>query len=372
MKPLLAFVPQPPSWRVDWEGLVREFAWLEPLRDCPQDPVHHAEGSVFIHLRMVLEALAALPDWRNSCESTRTEIFAAALLHDIAKPTCTREEGGRITSRGHSARGAIDARRILWEMETPFEIRERICGMVLHHQLPMQGLDKPDLDRALFRASHVTRCRSLAILAEADARGRHCADQAGLLERIALWREYAAEKDCLDEPRRFASAHSRFLYFRLDDRDPDYHAHDDTAFAVTLMSGLPGSGKDHWIGENRPGLPVVSLDAIRRESGAAATGNQGAIIAAARERARVHLRARQPFVWNATNLSRELRRQPIDLCAAYGARIEIAYVEAGPADLFRQNRDRDHVVPADAIERILGRWEVPDETEAHSVRYVTR
>ncbi len=368
MSPLLEFVPRAPGWRLDWDGLVRAFAWLEPLRGCPQDPVHHAEGDVFIHLRRVLEELAALPAWRASSEPDRASVFAAAVLHDIAKPSCTREEAGRITSRGHSARGAIDARRILWEMETPFETRERICGMIRHHQLPMQGIDKPDLDRAIFRASLSTRCDLLAILAEADARGRICADQTGLLERIALWREYCAEKNCLDRPRTFASDHSRFLYFRLDDRDPDYHAFDDTAFTVTMMAGLPGAGKDNWILRNAAALPVISLDAIRRETGAASSGDQGAVIAEARERARVLLRLRQPFVWNATNLSRDLRRQPIDLFAAYGARIEIVYVEVPAEELRMQNRAREHAVPDFAIERMLERWEVPDLTEAHSVR----
>lgn len=369
MSPLLAFVPRAPEWRLDWDGLLRTFAWLEPLRECPQDPLHHAEGDVFVHLRMVLGELAALHAWRALSEPDRATVFVAAVLHDIAKPSCTREEAGRITSRGHSARGAIDARRILWEMDTPFETRERICGMIRHHQLPMQGIDKPDLDRAAFRASLSTRCDLLAVLAEADARGRICADQAGLLERIALWREYCAEKQCLDRPRAFASDHSRFLYFRLEDRDPDYHAFDDTAFTVTMMSGLPGAGKDRWIARNAAGLPVISLDAIRREIGAASSGDQGAVLSEARERARVLLRGHQPFVWNATNLSRDLRRQPIDLFASYGARIEVVYVEVSASELRIQNRAREHVVPEKAIERMLERWEVPDLTEAHSVRF---
>lgn len=367
MSPLIAFVPQAPEWRLDWDGLVHSFGWLEPLRGCPQDPVHHAEGDVFLHLRMVLEQLAALPAWRSLDDRGRAAVFVAAVLHDIAKPSCTREEAGRITSRGHSARGAIDARRILWEMETPFETREQICGMIRHHQLPMQGIDKADLDRAIFRASFATRCDLLAVLAEADARGRICSDQQALLDRIALWREYCADKQCLDRPRAFPSDHSRFLYFRLPDRDPDYLAFDDTTFTVTMMSGLPGAGKDHWIARCAGGLPVISLDAIRRETGASSSGDQGAIIAEARERARVFLRARQPFVWNATNLSRDLRSQPADLFASYGARIEIVYVEAPAREQRLQNRAREHAVPGRAIERMLERWDPPDLTEAHSV-----
>lgn len=79
------------------------------MRDCPQDPTFHAEGTVWTHVGMVCEALAALDEFRALPDSDREILFAAALLHDVAKPSCTRDEDGRITSRGHSQRGAIDA-----------------------------------------------------------------------------------------------------------------------------------------------------------------------------------------------------------------------------------------------------------------------
>ena len=46
------------------------------------------------------------------------------------------------------------------------------------------------------------------------------------------------------------------------------------------------------------------------------TGNQGAVVQAAREKARAFLRAGEDFVSNATNVSREIRTQVIDLLAA--------------------------------------------------------
>src|SRR5437879_1968992 len=49
--------------------------------------------------------------------------------------------------------------------------------------------------------------------AEADVRGRMCADGRKLLERIDLFRQFCAELDCFEQPRAFASAHSRFVYF---------------------------------------------------------------------------------------------------------------------------------------------------------------
>jgi tRNA uridine 5-carbamoylmethylation protein Kti12 len=45
-------------------------------------------------------------------------------------------------------------------------------------------------------------------------------------------------------------------------------------------------------------------------------------------------------------------------------------VEAAAGVLERQNRERAGRVPAGVIERLMGRWEVPEETEAHVVEWV--
>ena len=159
------------------------------------------------------------------------------------------------------------------------------------------------------------------------------------------------------------------MYFRNAGRDPDYLAHDDCRCEVVLMSGLPGSGKDHWIREHLCDLPVVSLDALREELEVSPAGPQGVVVAQARERARVHLRAGRSFVWNATNLNRALREECIGLFAAYHARVKIAYVEARESVLFDQNERRISSVPESVMERMLDRWEVPDLTEAQQVDF---
>jgi predicted kinase len=75
-------------------------------------------------------------------------------------------------------------------------------------------------------------------------------------------------------------------------------------------------------------------------------------------------------VWNATNLSRPLQAQCIQLFAGYHARLHIVYVEVPEERLFRQNRQRQAPVPQAVLERLLDRWEVPDRTEAHRVEWV--
>ena len=41
---LLTLCPAPPDWRLPWHRMISAFNWLNTLADCPQDPIHHAEG----------------------------------------------------------------------------------------------------------------------------------------------------------------------------------------------------------------------------------------------------------------------------------------------------------------------------------------
>jgi predicted kinase len=81
------------------------------------------------------------------------------------------------------------------------------------------------------------------------------------------------------------------------------------------------------------------------------------------------LRRGEPFVWNATNVSKDVRSMTLTLFASYHARIRIAYLEAPPDVLAQRMKQRGRVVPARVIERMLDRWEIPDRTEAHEVGY---
>ncbi|MBZ0232687.1 MAG: ATP-binding protein, partial [Deltaproteobacteria bacterium] len=168
-------------------------------------------------------------------------------------------------------------------------------------------------------------------------------------------------------------AHSRRVY--LDDergtRAPDVPAYDDTVAEAVILSGLPAGGKSTWLAAH-PELAVVSLDDLRDELGVEHGDGQGAVIAAARDRAREHLRAARPFAWNATTLTRPFRRSLVDLCTSYRFRVRIVYCEVDAAEQRRRNRARpeDQRVPERAIDAMLARWTVPTPDEAHAVDYV--
>jgi len=373
-KPFLREMPGPKNnWVIDWYAL-EQFPFARDLEQTPQDPRWHAEGDVWAHTCMVLKALVEMEEWRMLPPHHREDLFWAALLHDIAKPFCTKTDEDGIHSPGHAGKGAIEARRILWEMGYPFHRREAVCGLIQEHIKPFFILEGDETRKVIAISQHC-RCDHLALLALADTRGRTCAAEFTRdgEDLVGLFLMVAESHGCLSRPYPFTSNHSRFLYFRLPDRNHLYEAFDDTRCTVVVMSGLPGAGKDTWIKNHFPDLPMISLDDIRREQKIKPGDKkaQGRVAQEAQEMLKVHLRAGQDCVWNATNLSRDVRGKVLSILADYNARVRIAHIEAPYNTLRRQNLTRENSVPLAVIEKLTRRWQMPDLTEAHTVTYVT-
>jgi predicted kinase len=366
------YCPVAPSWSIDWPKLLAAFTELRTLETCPQDPIYHAEGNVLIHTQMVCAALVSNPDWQHLPAIERSILFTAALFHDIAKPSTTQlVEDGRWHARGHGKKGGGIVRSLLAEMGTPLAIREAIVNIVTMGSLPLWFWDKPDPQRSVLFASQVSRCDWLALMADADLRGRICDDGQKFADSIALFQEFCQEQGCWKQPFAFASPQSRYVYFHKESGDPYYEVYDTTKFEVILTCAVPGTGKDYWIQQNYPDLPMVSLDELRSELGVAPTDNQGEVVAAAHRLARNYLRQQTAFVWNATNVISTQRRGLVELFADYGARVRIVYLEVPIERALQQNQDRQRVVPATVIDRFRRRMEIPNCTEAHQLEWIT-
>ncbi len=350
-----------------WDQLT-PLPWWQAMAQCPQDPVHHAEGDVATHTRMVVDELRNLAAWRDLPSGERGVLLLAALLHDVGKPATTATDSdGRVTSLGHSRRGMIIAREMLWKSGVPFAVREAVCALIRWHQRPFFVIGSDDPERSVITIAQTCRCDHLAILAEADVRGRIAPTQELSLLHVALFAEVARDAVCFAAPYSFASAHSRVEYFRKPGRAADYAAFDDTTGEIVMLSGLPGMGKDTLARREFAHLPMISLDALRTEMRVSHTDDQHGVIRAAREAARDYLRRGEPFVWNATTISREQREPILALAADYRFRARVVYVEVPWNVQQKQNRSRDAQVRDAAIQRMIHRWEVPDETEAHTV-----
>jgi poly(A) polymerase len=108
---------------------------------CEQSPDYHPEGSVFEHIKLMLEKL---PPGANE------SLPWAVLLHDIAKPVTAERDvtTGAIHFYGHEKVGAEMARGILNRLRFPKKQIEEIIACVLHH---MQFKDVKQMRKATLR-----------------------------------------------------------------------------------------------------------------------------------------------------------------------------------------------------------------------------
>ena len=359
-----------------WDIFEREFDWFQDMKGVPQDPIWHAEGDVFTHTKMVVEALVSHPDYQTLSEQEKHIMFAVAMLHDVEKRSTTEEEviDGkiRITSRAHAKRGEKTSRVILYKyIPTPFLIREHICKLVRHHGLPIWAIEKENPSKEVIAASLKLDTKLLSLFAKADIIGRIAEDNNSMMERIAFFEELCKENDCFGNPKNFASPLGRRYYFQKEEAHPDYEPFDEKKFTAYVMCAVPGSGKDTFIKNNLSKFPMVSLDEIRLKNKVKRgdTKGEGRAIQEAKELSKVYMRAKQDFVYNATNITKEMRSKVISEFEDYGTKVEVIYIEVPYKELLQQNHNREHKVPESAIEDMIGSLEIPDLTECFNVQY---
>jgi predicted kinase len=358
-----------------WDDLCDEFPVLKAMETCQQDKRHHGEGLVSTHTQMVIAELLKEPDFEHLDGWAKDLLFWTAVFHDSGKPERTKiEEDGSITSRGHSRAGAAIARREMMIAGMPYAYREHMCSLISAHQTPFWLFEQPEAEqtkKAIMLAMELDPLL-LIIHARADARGRICHDPEDINLRVELSNEVFDGLGLIDQRYPFANEESMLAYVRRNDRYHAHVAHMEFECEGTIVCGLQGVGKDTWIAENMPGVPVVSLDDMRDEMDVEWTDNQGSVSQAVTEAAKVHLRAKRDFIWNATNITLDRREKVIKLLRDYDARVRIVYLEAPIDVILKQNREREASVPEAVIERYLSKLEPPRDWEAHEVVRVIR
>jgi len=108
---------------------------------CEQSPEFHPEGTVFNHIRLMLEKMPA---------DAPPSLPWAILLHDMAKPATAERDAatGKIHFYGHEKVGARLAERLLTRLRFPKKQIEEIVACVLQH---MQFKDVKEMRQATLR-----------------------------------------------------------------------------------------------------------------------------------------------------------------------------------------------------------------------------
>jgi tRNA nucleotidyltransferase (CCA-adding enzyme) len=151
-------------------GWLRFYPELAALQGCAQDPAWHPEGDVWIHTLHCL-------DWYAGERTGRREddlvVGLAILCHDFGKPSTTRTDGERITSRGHEQEGEEPTRRFLERLTAQSDLIGQVMPLVQCHLRPRALYDARASDSAVRRlARQVGRIDLLVRVARADHAGR--------------------------------------------------------------------------------------------------------------------------------------------------------------------------------------------------------
>lgn len=357
-----------PDW-IQIETLCNEY--VEPMKSCIQDPVYHAEGDVWTHTKMVHERL-------NDFGLSQTTIGTlSAFYHDIAKPVTRTEEFSpelgrvKIGHPSHSRLGAKRAWHDLWLYNVDLDTRLEVYNLILWHQKVFHLWSYEDMQKKVLEYGFLGKWENLVNFARADNAGRICPNPEDASYNLDLLEEYLKENDLWDKEPDM-TPETRMFYFEKEGRSPIYQPQSPKGSHVIVMSGLPGSGKDTFIKENYPDFGMVSPDDIREELNIKPTENQGQVVQAAYEKARTFLRKGLPFVWNGTNLTRQIRGQIIGLCRDYDAHVDICALDVPLETVLNQNQERNRNVPSKVIIDLAYKWEPPTKLEAHSVQWIHR
>ena len=350
-----------------WAG---DKPWARAMASCGQDAEWHTEGDVWTHTQMVCAQLPGLEAWTSLSPQEQMLLTFTALFHDSGKPLTTQvdPETGRVTSPKHAVRGEHLCRSVLRDLGCDLATREEIARLVRFHGRPPFLLEKPDPSHEVISLSWLVSNKLLYLFALADTRGRTTAEMSRPEENLHFWKLVGEENGCFESPYPFANEQARFLFYRQRETNLHYVPFENYRCTVTMMSGLPGSGKDTWLATIRPNLPIVSLDGVRGELEIDPTEDQGEVVQVGRERCRELLRSGRSFAFNATNLMRLTRQRWINLFADYDARTEVVYVEPPMEVILAQNKRRERPVPDKVIRGLAARCEPPTIAEAHGLR----
>lgn len=149
------------------EGNLKEypFTMLRDMKETPQDPKHHPEGSVWNHVMMVLDRAAK---YRLLSKDKRVFMWAA-LLHDIGKSPTTKLRKGRITSYDHDKIGEqmsidflkcfVQDKEIIYKVSKL--IRYHMHSLFILNKLPFANIPKMVEETSMYELGLLSLCDRL-------------------------------------------------------------------------------------------------------------------------------------------------------------------------------------------------------------------
>lgn len=375
--------------------------WLYRLQATEQDPEWHAEGNVYIHTGMVLEALYQLlaTQAQHIQGEQRQALILAALLHDIAKPVRTKRQEvrgiERIISPQHEAYGRNYLAFKLIVLPLDFKVIWQVLHLVGEHHRPRLFVFKNQSQRHFWSLSRLVNLELLYWLEMADMTGRICHDtqeQLATLEEFKfLAQEYGTWNQTLEITPKLESAlhtlssqaqnyvyeHTRYgleqgLFTQVEEGIATSYAYRDNHAHLVILCGASGSGKSTWVAKQYPDYQVISLDSLRQTLNGKREDqkNRGQVLQLAKTRLKQALAQKENIVWDATNLRSDFRKIIADLGRDYHALVSMDVFLLPEKQLLKNNRERKYSVPDSVITKQIESYQMPLLDEVHQYQVV--
>lgn len=138
---------------------LQHFPEIFALVDCPQDPIWHPEGDVFIHTCHCLDALVQSEFYQAGDRLGKLTLSFAVLTHDLGKPETTKriEKDGKLrwVSPGHDQVGIPLVENFLLSIGAPHALVPKVQALVGSHMASIQINKRPSLPQVRRLASRV-------------------------------------------------------------------------------------------------------------------------------------------------------------------------------------------------------------------------
>ena len=168
------------------------FAEVSALIGVGQNPRFHAEGDVWEHTMLVLDAAAK---YRDKAENPYA-FMLAALSHDFGKPLTTQETDGVLHAYGHESEGVCAAKRFFARLGCANKTADYALPLIENHMRPnILAHAKAGIKSTNRMFDNVPDPAALIYLALSDREGQICeapgeSSEAFLFERLEIYREY--------------------------------------------------------------------------------------------------------------------------------------------------------------------------------------
>lgn len=330
------------DWSVNWEKILT-ISHFSKLQETPQSSTWHKEGSVYIHVQMVTQAMERLLKRNLIKKGSENWVMcmSAAICHDLGKGETTKwsEEKNDWTTKNHGVVGERITRHLFYDED--IMLREKVCYMVRHHMVLHHVYDKPEeKDNRLIKLSHgIVPLNYMILLNIADSIGsfNDIETEDSIYDKKMNLTNDVSRLHCYLSPYPFVSKSQLIRDFVGYVHEVVNNTND---FCVYILCGFPGCGKSTYYKKFLADKPIISRDIIRGELGVdgATVDNDKKVVGTKEEEDKVseifdkkmieYCENKESFVLDNTNLKYQYRKGYLLKIMKYNPKVKIIYIEA--------------------------------------------